>query len=81
MYNIVNLNQKEYFKMSRPFKLQVMVSDTLVSRIDSLCNITNCSRSAICSMILSMYITEFENQFNSSDFAKNTEDYQVIKLE
>jgi hypothetical protein len=67
--------------MSRPFKLQVMVSDTLVSRIDSLCNITNCSRSSICSMILSMYITDFESQFNSSDFVKNTEDYQVIKLE
>lgn len=67
--------------MSRPFKLQVMVSDTLVSRIDSLCNITNFSRSTICSMILIMYITEFENQFSSSDIAKNTEDYQLIKLE
>lgn len=73
MYNIVNLNQKEYFKMSRSFKLQVMVSDTLISRIDSLCKVTNCSRSSICSIILTKYIDDFENLINPSDLPEPSE--------
>lgn len=67
--------------MSRPFKLQVMVSDTLISRIDALCKLLNCSRSAICSLILAKYIIELEKLFNSSDLLKQTEDLQDIKLE
>ena len=67
--------------MSRSFKLQVMVSDTLISRIDALCKVTNCSRSSICSLALTKYISELEKLFNTSDSFQDYEDFQNIKLE
>ncbi len=67
--------------MSRSFKLQIMVSDSLVSRIDALCSILGCSRSTMGVILLNKGLSLFENAGLFEDKDSNTEDFQQIKLE
>lgn len=68
--------------MNRSFKLQVMVSDTFISRLDVLCKALGCSRSSLCSMMLNKTIDAFEKSFGtSSDSIDEIDVFTVMKLE
>lgn len=67
--------------MSRSFKLQIMVNDSLVSRIDTLCNILGCSRSTMGVILLNKGLSVFEKAGVFDDTKDNTEAFQQIKLE
>lgn len=67
--------------MSRSYKLQVMVTDTFISRLDALCAALNCSRSTLCSILLNKSIGEMEKFGNTDDGINQTGSFQQIKLE
>lgn len=68
--------------MNRSFKLQVMVSDTFISRLDTLCKALGCSRSSACSMMLNKSIEDFEKVWGiSSESADKSDEPIQIKLE
>lgn len=67
--------------MSRNYKLQVMVTDTFISRLDALCKALDCSRSTLCSILLNKSIGEMEKFGNVSDDSFTSDSFQQIKLE
>jgi len=67
--------------MSRNYKLQVMVTDTFISRLDALCEALDCSRSTLCSILLNKSIGEMERFGNVDDTYTSSDTFQQIKLE
>lgn len=67
--------------MSRNYKLQVMVTDTFISRLDALCESLDCSRSTLCSILLNKSIGEMEKFGNVDDTYRSPDTFQQIKLE
>lgn len=47
------------------FKMQVMVSEDLLERIDKLCDYIGSSRSSVCASIIALALPEWEKSYYS----------------
>lgn len=63
-------------------KLQVMVNDDLVKRIDRLADYIGTSRSALCASIIVKSLPEWENILTSEEVQTNTlDEYEQLKIQ
>ena len=64
MYNILNLIMEGTFMA---FRLQVMITDEMLEKIDYYAEKTACSRSSLCSMFIGQGLMAFDKSFEVVD--------------
>lgn len=63
-------------------KLQVMVSDELVDRIDKLCEYIGSTRSSVCASIIALALPDWEKSYYRDDNSKDTQnEYEQLKIQ
>lgn len=62
-------------------KLQVLVSEELVARIDKVAKIYGTSRSSLCASIIGYHLPEWEKSYKDEIQAlENNADYEQLKI-
>lgn len=63
------------------FKVQVMVSDDLLKRLDNLCDYIGSSRSSVCAAMIALSLPDWEKSHLPNGYQEVEEDAEQLKIE